>query len=318
MKKIHFFLLNLLISLTISAQVFLYEDSDFKCSYQAKDGQLQGSYTSWYKNGNKKSEGNILNGYRDGKWKVYDSTGHLRVVREYKDSGHSYIQKVYPMKPAKTFTSSYTFDYSRNAEGYYNYFDVKEKMVVWEKRIWRYLSPENNPGFVSVSNLYSILLSNYSAGKITAYKDDDFSKLDTTKYKSSDYKIIGYKIFETSIIDNVRSMLGTWILGICAVVENIKSKDTVDLCWFYYPELRKILAVNNVYIAGSSSTYSFDDAFFFHRYQGPILKEGNVYDRSISSYITDKTGQLRESERIEIGMIEFENNYWLTLAVPKK
>jgi hypothetical protein len=204
---------------------------------------MNGLYISYYKNGKKKAEGKFGNNYRTGKWTVYDSTGRIRMSREYSNP-FDYTQIIFKSTATtpNEITSVYKSNLNNNADGYIDYFELKEKMVVWSKRIWRFIAPAENEVLFENNSLFDLLLNNITAKHILAYKDYNFSKIDTAKYKASTYRVVGYKIEEDNVFDNVRCLLETRILGLCPVVINIQKQDTVDLCWLYFPEIRRLLA----------------------------------------------------------------------------
>ena len=45
--------------------------------------KLEGDYTTFYQNGNKKSEGSYVNGRKNGTWKVYSKTGEVVDSKEF-------------------------------------------------------------------------------------------------------------------------------------------------------------------------------------------------------------------------------------------
>lgn len=310
-------LLSLFVLLSFKGigQTHSFISDQIKCTYETQDGRMNGSYVSYYKNGQKKAEGKFENNYRIGKWTVYDSIGRIRIQREYSDP-FDYAQTIFLNSSVtpKEVTSVYKSNLSYNADGYIDYFELKEEMVVWSKRIWRYITPPENKILFENNNLYNLLFKNISSGQIQAYTDNNFSKKDSRKFDVTVYRVIGYKIEEENVFDNVRSLLETRILGLSPVVINIQTKDTLDLCWFYLPEIRKVLAQEKINQSNSTHIKSLDDLFFYRDFHGQVYKEENVYGRPINSYRTDKTEIAKESESIEIRIIEYEHDTWLDLA----
>jgi len=306
--------LFVLLSTRSKGQTHSFNNDKIKCTYETKDGRMNGSYVSYYKNGQKKAEGKFENNYRKGLWTVSDSTGRIKIQRKYSNP-FNYTQTIF-LKSATTqkeVTRIYKSNLNYNADGYTDYFEIKEKIAVWTEKIWRYIKPIDNNILFENNMLYNLLLKNISSGQIQVYKDYYLTKIDTVKLNITAYRPIGYKIVEENIFDSVRSLLETRILGLCPVVINIQTKDTIDLCWLFFPDLRKIFAHEKINISNSARIKNLDDLFFYRDFYGEIYKEENAYDRPISSYLTDKKEIAKESERIEISIIEMENDIWLYL-----
>ena len=290
----------------------------YNAVYETTDGRLNGAYVSYYKNGQKKAEGNFENNYRKGTWKMWDTAGTLRVERNYenpfvfKNVMPSDANKIYWQKPANP---PYALQY--NKEGYIDHFVWEEKMVVWSKRLWRTISPAENPILFEGNHFFNILYKNMLEGKITPYEgsDDEFvHPMAVSKIDTSSFKIIGYRLKEDCIFDNVRYVSETRIIGFCPVVVTKQKQDTVNLCWLYLPEMRKCLAQEPLK-QSNLPTYikTYDDLFFFRYFYGQIYKESNVWDRPISSYTSGNDIE-KEAERIEITLIETEHDFWMAYA----
>ena len=317
MKRTAFILLSIIfLSFNESKkEKYIYEDENIKCSYETMQGRLDGQYVSYYKNGKKKSEGKFENNYRIGKWTVWDSIGSIRMQRNYSNpfTFKQIIPKVSNDEPIKLLNVPiYNLQY--NKDGFIEYFYLKERMVVWAKRIWRYVTPKENPILFKRENLFSFLTKNIQSKNITPYgtEDDEFRKELTTPLDTSNYKIIAFKIKEDCFFDNERLVSESRIIGICPVA--IEKEDTLDLYWIYFPELRKFLAQEKIQRTKLPlNVKTLDDLFFFRYFYGQIYKESNIYDRTISSYKTGK-GIDKEAERIEISIIESEHDIWISFT----
>ncbi len=127
--------------------------------------------------------------------------------------------------------------------------------------------------------------------------------------------ITKYWIKEDWFFDKQRSVMDVRILGILAVTA--KKTETGEnaggdkpLFWFYFPEIRPILANNDVYMRhNDSERKSFDDIFWKRMFSSYIIKESNVYDRYIADYATGTEGLL-ESDKIKQDVFEFEHDFW--------
>ncbi|HYV93139.1 MAG TPA: hypothetical protein VE978_15295 [Chitinophagales bacterium] len=293
-------------------QIHEYADDKIKCSYETSQGRIDGAYVSFYLSGQKKAEGTFENNCRISKWTVWDSTGRIRMQREYENP--FVFKRIIPAAPnekpiALLNVPRYTLEY--NSDGYINDFNVTEGMIWWHKRIWRFLPITNNELLFRNNLLFQILQKNILNGNVTAYGTEMFKKEFTPLIDTSDIQMIGYKIKEDRFFDTERFLDETRILGICPVAFNKLSKDTIDLYWVYFPQIRKYLAQEKIENTGRASKIkTLDDIFFFRDFSGQIYKESNVFDRKISDYKTGNDVE-KEVESIEINIIETEHDNWI-------
>ena len=302
---------------TANSQTHAYISDKINCTYETYKGRIHGKYISYYPNGNKKAEGNFENNYRSGNWKVWDSSGVLKVERFYRNPfeydillpGESEDNRVTLPIP-----SVYTLQY--NSDNYIESFVLDASMVTWGKRIWRWIPIENNDLLFENNILFNTIHHNVIQGNMIAYNssNDIFTKeLKFADIDTSNLKIIGFKIKEDHSYDTRRSVSEARILGICPVAIHKTSMDTIDIYWVRFPALRKYLAAVNITNKSNSATIkTLDDLFFFRDFYGIIYKEDNIYNRSISDY---KKGEEinKEAESIEINLIEMEHELWSNL-----
>lgn len=118
-------------------------------------------------------------------------------------------------------------------------------------------------------------------------------------------------IKEEWFFDKQRSVLDVRILGISLLYEQEdKDKGDQPIFWVYFPEARTLLAKYDAFNRQNpSERRSFDDIFWKRQFSSYIVKEENVYDRSINEY---KKGMdaLLESNRIKDDIIIFEHDLW--------
>ena len=302
------------LSFTMHSQTHEFVSEKIHCTYETNEGRIQGKYISYYANGVKKAEGNFENNYRSGKWKVWDSTGVLRIQRVYRNPFEFYIlmPDEKEERPIDLLAPPiYTLQY--NSDNYLEDFTIDASMVIWAKRIWRWIPMENNVLLFDNNYLFNTLNKNVLNGNLTAYNsvNDLFNKeLNIATIDTSHQKIIGFKIKEDHFFDNKRFVSEKRILGICPVAVNTISKDTIDLYWVRFSAARKYLATSVV--TEKESINTLDDLFFFRNFYSSIYKEDNIYNRQISDY---KSGSdiSKEAEKIEINLIETEHDIWLSM-----
>ncbi|MCW9041552.1 MAG: hypothetical protein OQJ69_02950 [Flavobacteriales bacterium] len=319
MKALSISIFLLIITLTLSGQnkERIYEDSNKKITYHITQGRFNGNYTSYYKNGNKKAEGNFENNLRIGKWTVWDTLGNIRMERVYSDpfTFERIVPKVPDDKPIELLNiPRYKIKYNKN--GYIAYAYVKESDVHYHRRIWRYISPKENPILFEKDLLFKLLTKLILDSNIIAYstKDDEFREAFMPKIDTSALKVIGFKLKEDFFFDMNRVVSESRIMGVCPIVVNQTTKDTIDAYWVFYPETRKYLS--QVKMESDSTPQkikTLDDLFFYRYFYGRIIKQSTVYDRYLKDYLTGEK-LLKEAERIELYLIEQEHNIWINLT----
>jgi len=150
---------------------------------------------------------------------------------------------------------------------------------------------------------------------------DFFSKLKPEMFK--------VKLMEDWFFDKQRSVMDVRILALAIEFPLYTSKIETDaICgisifggwdkvpgsadeiWFFYPDLRQLLAENECYKRhNDAARVSFDDIYIKRMFSSYITKEENVYDRQINEY-TAGLDALLEAEKISEKIRDFEMNLW--------
>ncbi len=123
------------------------------------------------------------------------------------------------------------------------------------------------------------------------------------------------EIKEDWFFDKQRSEMQVRIIGICPLIEDIDPEDGsfrgyLDFLWLYYPDIRQVLAQNEVFNPQNTARrLTFDQLFLQRRFSSYIVKEDNVFDRRIDDYATGRDALL-ESERIKNVIRDFEQELW--------
>ena len=121
------------------------------------------------------------------------------------------------------------------------------------------------------------------------------------------------QIKEEWYFDKQRSEMLVKIIAICPIRVVEKDGELVPqrLCWIPYDEnLRKVLVAAPFFNrSNSGAKLSYDDVFMRRIFDSYIIREDNMFDRSINEYATG-VDALRESERIKQSIIDFEQNLW--------
>lgn len=121
------------------------------------------------------------------------------------------------------------------------------------------------------------------------------------------------QIKEEWYFDKQRSELLVKIIAICPI--RMVEKDGVfvpqRLFWIPYDEnLRKVLIDAPFFNRlNSAARLSYDDVFLRRVFDSYIIREDNIFDRSINEYAKGVEA-LRESERIKQSIVDFEQSLW--------
>jgi len=131
-------------------------------------------------------------------------------------------------------------------------------------------------------------------------------------------EVMQFMVKEEWYFDKQTSTLNVRIIGLCPIREyylegdvNHENVQRTQLFWVNYPQIRSLLASNEVLNPrNTAANMSFDDLFIKRRFSSYIVRESNVYNnRSINQYLTGKDA-MRESQRIEDEIFNFEQDLW--------
>jgi gliding motility associated protien GldN len=294
-----------------------YKNAHLKYQVNTKDGRLNGSYTSWHPNGQKKATGQFLNNQRTGSWKVWSPAGILKVHRVYQNNFQfkvlAYQDDQGTSLPIPDFL---VYELTKNEADLIPYPATKPSNVYWEKCIWRKIEnkKDNAPLFSGASK--KVLFKELATTeKIPIYKADSdvFKEAFNARERKEllnqkELKLVGYAIKEVQFFELTRNLSESRILGICPIV--IVDGKKKALCWLKYEDIRPFLAKQKVNVAYNPMVETVEDWLHFRHFQGLIEKESNVYDRTIADYTTGSALK-EEQERIEMKLIDVEHDFWM-------
>ena len=153
--------------------------------------------------------------------------------------------------------------------------------------------------------------------KITLEDIDEFREVvyKTTAQDFTAQDVVRYQLKEDWYFDKQRSELRVKILGIMPICQYIDDADatvkTQQTAWFYFPEVRHVLVNYEAFNRrNKTQRITFDDIFMKRYFSSHIIKEENVYDRSIASVYKSAYDQLLKSEEIKQEIFEFEHDLW--------
>ncbi len=224
--------------------------------------------------------------------------------------------------------------------------DVRDEDVFYAKRIWREVDLRDTVNSVlkaPKSRLIDVILNAVKSGELTAYapidsalnEDDAFNnplepdsaysvalgtvevsnnKTGTVKTVVNDFNpeaFLKYRIKEDWIFDIKRSIFEPRIVGIAPCTLNSTTNQWQPVFWIYYPEAREVFSKKRLVNArNDASTLSFDDFFIRRLFSSYIVKESNPGDNKLKDIISDPRERLYESDRIQNGLLDYEQGLW--------
>ena len=126
--------------------------------------------------------------------------------------------------------------------------------------------------------------------------------------------ITQYQLKEDWIFDKQRSERYVRIIGIAPMKEDYDDEGTQrgykTLFWLYFPECRYVFANASVFnFQNDAKRRTFEEIFQNRMFASYIIKEANVYDRSIAAYARG-IDALLESERVKDELFTVEHDLW--------
>ena len=148
---------------------------------------------------------------------------------------------------------------------------------------------------------------------------DDDNRIIPGEFKEEPFPITSdqikkYRIKEDWVWDRQRSQRHIRIIGLAPLIEVKDDNGNVvaenELFWLYYPECRYVFANAECYnYANDAQRRTFEEIFQKRYFSSYIIKETNVFDRSISDY-AEGLDALLESERIKDELFTIEHDLW--------
>ncbi len=193
-------------------------------------------------------------------------------------------------------------------------------------------------------SLISLLIYGINNEGLTAFKDHEFKELATrdevyqmfdalpdTQYVPNPNtgelvqtviegeikydEVYQYELKEQWYFDKQHSTMKIRVLAICPIrrfldVETGQMRKQRTF-WIYFPEVRPLLAGQEVFNRhNDAQRISFDDMFFQRRFSSYIVRETNVYDnREVMAYMQG-LNTLLEAEKIKQELFEMEHDLW--------
>jgi len=228
------------------------------------------------------------------------------------------------------------------------YDNLREADIFWEKRMWRVIDFKekmNLPFAYPKLPLAQILIELVRSGEVTAFNplDDEFATPYTAEQVQN--KLFSIDTIVTYDVDTYEEtalvvenefdpvwvsklwMKEDWIFDeetstmVCRIIAVAPVRELVDeasglvigdevMFWLHYPSLRDYLTTKPVFNNFNDAVrLSWEDMFEMRLFSSYIIKESNVYDRTIENYATGIDAVL-ESERMKEKIFSFEHELW--------
>jgi hypothetical protein len=263
-----------------------YTGDAVNVDYSMKDGMLNGNYIAYYKNGKKKAKGEFRNNNRVGKWYVYDTSGELKIERNYRNNLDYTL--VLADRTEKHLTPILDLP-ERDTNGCYKWYYLSKEAVIWKKRTYMFLANKNNPILSENNRLFNLLYSEGLKHNVQVFKyiknsDTSFAQsIDTKLIDTSSFHVIGYLIKADWFEDTTHLEMDCRVLGICPmVIKKSQSLDTTGLFWMYYPQVRKYLANEKLKKTENfPDVQNMDDIFFWRYYNAIICNESSSLEPAV-------------------------------------
>ena len=222
--------------------------------YTTKNGQLDGAFNVFKKVNNTKIllvKGEMKNNCRIGYWTVYDENETNKIVLQRLYKSPLEFEQLIP-KPSSNKLVSFVqreinpptkLDNDFYKEDAY----VSERDVIFQKRLYREILFENNQ-FES-KGVLKLLDEALEKKEINSYDSSNFTFVsDKNHLRGFKGKVIGLRIKEDFFFDKNRKLSETRILGLAPIYFDSTSNKKKEICWFYFPYIRKILNMDNIFI----------------------------------------------------------------------
>ena len=149
------------------------------------------------------------------------------------------------------------------------------------------------------------------------YSEEDAIVIKKVRKNFDRNKVMKWRIKEEWFFDKQRSVMDVRILGLAPLVENtdLTTGDPTGtyspLFWVYFPEARDVLINAPVFnlVKNDAERRTYDDVFWKRMFSSTIIKEANVFDRSINKYMIGLDALL-EANRIKEEIFNLEHDLW--------
>lgn len=292
----------------------IIRNDEYSLAYSRLNNQFHHTFNLSFKASQLKARGTYLNGHKIGEWKYLDENNNLIFSKKY-TSPISY-RAATNNTPVQDILNQTSYHSALNPKGFHE-MDIDESTIIYSKRIWSYLTPEENPLIDQDQRLFKRLAQLIENEKIAVYSnnDDEFkttiSKEDWMKLLPQNYTVLRYEIKKDYFFDKLQLQMREAIVGIRPILQNAKGAE-IEMGWLYFPWLKPFLAEMPLYTEHESSYYqseaiktmnsyspfapSIEDYFYFQNYQDHWSYESGFKGKQ---KIKDEVSSLIELKKTE-------------------
>jgi gliding motility associated protien GldN len=199
-----------------------------------------------------------------------------------------------------------------------NLFDVIKEGLLVDGSLQAYgAGPDNTEDEFFVRNKLSVdsVRSALNKTVVARQQDEDGDEIDAIirEIPIRSAEITRYRLKEDWIWDRQRSERYVRIIGIAPLYEEYRDGEFIGfrpLFWLYYPECREVFAHAEAFnLFNDAQRRTYEDLFQKRYSSSYIVKESNVYDRTVVGYARGMDA-LAESERIKEELFLLEHDLW--------
>lgn len=278
--------------------------------YYTRNGLLEGPFNVFTRVNNQKIQvvkGEMRNNCRIGYWTIFDENNPNAILVKRLYHGYLDFEQVIPKTSSNDLITFIQKELNPSPgldkDGCRIYTAVRERDLIFSSRQYRQLLFDQNN--LPASRMVEVIKSALSKKDVISYDNSQFSKVsEEDRLNSFNGEIIGFRIKEDFFFDKNRKLSETRILGLAPIYRDSVENVVKEICWLYFPQLRKHFVTINSLESGSNLDNLFLDRKFF----------ASVYS----------TGQekLNKNEKelayTDIKLLLFEHEIWLYLEGLRK
>ena len=182
------------------------------------------------------------------------------------------------------------------------YAYVTSADFIFSSRLYREILFEKNK--IPFHEIIELLKTTIDKKEIIVYNTSNFRTIrEDNPFENFTGNIIGFRIKEDFFFDKNRKLSETRIIGLAPIYFDSTVNDNRELCWLYFPQLRKHL----VKIHDSFSGSNLDNLFFERNFFGEVYQTQNSYDKMDAESIK------KDLKFKDIELLLTEHQIWLFL-----
>ncbi len=215
----------------------------------------------------------------------------------------------YPVEPVGNRMNLFTYVFKLLAEN---------KIPAYEYRLdgTEVLTPENRINFRDLLDRFHIYYEEVVENR------DTLLRVDNSDIPSAE--VLSYFIKENWYFDQRSSTMNSQVTAICPVLHRAGdfSMEVVKspMFWLNYADLVPYLSQMPIMISdlNNTSNLNINDYFLSRLYKGEIYKTTNMLNQTLSQYCPTDSALVKEQQRIESQLKDFDDNLWESTRNAKK